>query len=315
MTDNDAGNMQFDLLALADGQLDGDPCHKARLESIVARSPELSERLREYRFQAEALRRTYDPCLAEPVPQRLSDALEGSGNGRPRALRAIAAAFLAAVACGAGWTAGRITRPDPATWMTQAADLITPASVRKAGSPTDRAAGTETLRTRLPDWLVAEVSPRMETPDLSPLGFDLIGLGTVETAAGPVLRLDYQSTDGRVINLFLRRRWHQQETSIQTQEENGVTITSWMEGPLATAIAGPISRAQAIAIARAVRSALSARYANAPSGGAPVPAQGAPTTVNIPDDMPTAPLIGMPPGRQPVSSMQLSDSIDGPHAD
>jgi anti-sigma factor RsiW len=311
MVDTIDENMQFDLLALADGQLDGDPCHKARVEKAVARSPELSDRLRDYRLQAEALRRAFDPCLAEPIPQRLSDALEGSGSRRPRAARAIAAAILAVVACGAGWTAGRLTPSDTATWMTQAIDLTAPASVQKAGTPTGIAAGTGTPRTPLPDWLVAEVSPRMETPDLSPLGFDLIGLGTVESAAGRVLRLDYQATDGRVINLFLRRRWRQQETSIQMKEENGVTITSWMEGPLATAVAGPISRTQAIAVARAVRNALSNRYADAPSSKPPVLTQEGPTTVSIPDNTPSAPFIGLPAGRQPISRTQFPDSLDG----
>ncbi|MGE0652504.1 MAG: anti-sigma factor, partial [Alphaproteobacteria bacterium] len=239
MADNIDENMQFDLLALADGQLDDDPCHKARVEHAVARSPELSRRLRDYRLQGEALRRAYDPYLAEPIPQRLSDVLEGSGNVRPRAVRAIAAAILAVVACGTGWTAGRLTRTDPGTWMTQAIDLTGLASVQKAGTPAGIVTGTGTPRTRLPDWLVVEVSPQLETPDLSSLGFDLIRLGTVESAAGRVLRLDYQATDGRVINHFLRRRWRQQETSIQMKEENGVTIPSWMEGPLATAVAGP----------------------------------------------------------------------------
>jgi anti-sigma factor RsiW len=275
----------------------------------------LSERLRDYRLQAEALRRAFDPCLAEPIPQRLSNVLEGAGDRRPRAARAIAAAILAVVACGTGWTAGRLTRSDPATWMMQAVDLTGPASARNPGAPTEIVAGAGTTRTRLPDWLVAEVSPQSETPDLSPLGFGLIGLGTVETAAGRVLRLDYQADDGRVINLFLRRRWRQQETSIQTKEENGVTITSWMEGPLATAVAGPISRAQAIAVARAVREALSNRYAGAPSGKPPVPAQEGPTTVSVPDDTSSVPFVGLPSGRQPISTTRFPDPVGGQRPD
>jgi anti-sigma factor RsiW len=316
MTGNGNESAYFDLLALADGQLDGDPCHKARVENAVARSPELSERLRDYRLQTEALRRAFDPCLAEPIPQRLSAVLEDAGRRRrPRAARAIAAAILAVVACGTGWTAGRLTRSDPATWMMQAVDLTEPASARNPGAATEIAAGAGTTRTRLPDWLVAEVSPHLETPDLSSLGFDLIGHGIVETAASRVLRLDYRSNDGRVINLFLRRRWRQQETSIQMKEENGVTITSWMEGPLATAVAGPISRTQAIAVARAVRQALSNRYAGPPSSKQTTPAQEGPTNVSVPDDTPSVPFVGLPGGRQPVSSTQSPDSLAGPRPD
>jgi anti-sigma factor RsiW len=303
----------FDLLALADGQLDGDPCHKARVEDAVARSPELSERLRDYRSQAEALRRAFDPCLTEPIPQRLSAVLEEAGSRRqPRAARTIAAAILAVIACGAGWTAGRLTRSDPATWMMQAVNLTKPPSMRNPDAPTEIASGAEITPTRLPEWLVAEVSPHLETPDLSSLGFDLIGLGTVETAAGRVLRLDYRSNDGRVINLFLRRRWRQQETSIQMKEENGVTITSWMEGPLATAVAGPISRAQAIAVARAVRQALSNRYAGTPLIKHAVPAQEGPTNASVPDDTPSVPFVGLPTGRQPISNTRYPDPVDAP---
>jgi hypothetical protein len=196
--------------------------------------------------------------------------------------------------------------------MTQAVDLTEPASARNAGAPTEIVAGSGATRTRLPDWLVAEVSPQLETPDLSSLGFGLIGLGTVETAAGRVLRLDYQAADGRVINLFLRRRWRQQETSIQMKEENGVTITSWMEGPLATAVAGPISRTQAIAVARAVRQSLSNRHAGAPPGSQIIPAQEGPTNVNVPDGKSSAPFVGLPIGRQPISSARYPDPINGP---
>ena len=248
----------FDLLALADGRLDEDPHHKREIEKAVARDPALAARVQAYREQTEALRWAYDPRLAEPVPHRLSAILARDRHTRhaPGLLQAAAAVILTIAAGGTGWMAGRMTERAPGNWMMQAVAQTGINDQEPVAQSSKTLAAANLVSTRLPVWLTRDMPATLEAPNLSTLGFTLTGRKTVEIAKSPALRLDYQGTGGRTFHLFLRSRWHEKTPGLQVTEKNGVTFAAWMEGPLASAVAGNMSRAQTIAVAEAVRDAL-----------------------------------------------------------
>ena len=67
------------IYAYVDGELDAET--SARLEADSRSDTGLASRIAEQRALRTRLRAEFDPVLAEPIPQRLSDALAGPGPG------------------------------------------------------------------------------------------------------------------------------------------------------------------------------------------------------------------------------------------
>lgn len=63
------------LMAYVDGELD--PAARSEVEAAIARDPALAQRIEAARRLRASLSRTYDPVLAEPVPERLVAAAQG----------------------------------------------------------------------------------------------------------------------------------------------------------------------------------------------------------------------------------------------
>lgn len=245
-----------ELVALADGQLDRDPLYRIRLERAISRSPVLARRARVFRDQTDALRRAYDSRLTEPVPARLLATLERKRpfeDGR-RAILAAAVIVLAVGAGSAGWLAGKWQSARD-NWMLDAVAATDFSRIRPAVAGSSHAGSIPTQIT-IPDWLESELTFKLHAPDLSQLGYELVAQKNVDVAGMHVLRLDYRAADGRVFNLFLRPRWDGHDSGFQVSEEDGVAFASWKEGPLSSAIAARLSRAETVAIAEAVRRAL-----------------------------------------------------------
>ena len=73
---------EIDLLAYADGTLDGDPARRAEVEEYLKQHPEQAERIIAFMHQDDDIHRLYDPVLDEPVPDRLRAVLEQPQPGR-----------------------------------------------------------------------------------------------------------------------------------------------------------------------------------------------------------------------------------------
>src|SRR5690606_39402342 len=102
---------ELDLLAYADGLLDGDPAHKALVERALGNEPVARARADAYRAQTAALRSAYGGRLMEPVPHRLQAALRGpSRRASGRHVNAAAMVALAMAAGGVGWMLGEGAR-------------------------------------------------------------------------------------------------------------------------------------------------------------------------------------------------------------
>lgn len=258
------GITEFDLLAYADGRLEGDPARLALIERHLAANPEQAERIADFRAQTEALARAGAAWLETPMPQRLLD-IVGDGRPEPRrfAAKAAAIAALAAVSATAGWLAGadRPAGVDP-TEAFAASALVdyrqTPRSSGQGAVPLPWEGGTDvgerhaiaagTLPANDLDpqslshqglapmtWLRRRIAVEIDAPDLGAEGFSLVDTGRIEMNGEAALRLAYRRGGQRAV-LYVRPRWKQEAGSIRRTESAGVTVLHWLEGPLAIAL-------------------------------------------------------------------------------
>lgn len=242
---------EMDLLALADGGYDDDPARKAELEAAIAQCPPASTQLAAYRAQTAALRAAYAGTLAEPVPDRLYDALDGIGRAQSRPImRRTAAGLLVAAAGVGGWLIGSDSH-DP---LQQA---LLDESYRQFQLHDSNPAMAATVARGAPiSWAEDGVAMRLSAPDLSSEGYTLVEKRAVPIGKDQIVVLEYMSQDDRAFSLFLTPRWADRPGPIIEQERDGVTLTYWHDGPLASSIATTLPKDQARDLARTVRNAM-----------------------------------------------------------
>lgn len=245
----------LDLLALADGHLDHDPARKAELEAAVARCPQASARLADYRAQTAALRAACAGALAEPVPERLYAIVAEIDRPRDRpVLRHAAAALLIVTAGLGGWILGR-DDDDPArqALLDESYRAFMLRGPDQAARVTTAAAG---IGERSFSWVDQDMAIRLSAPDLSYEGFALVDKRTLRDSGGQIVALDYAAPDAPAFTLFVAPRWENQPGPIVEEERDGVTLTYWHDGPLASSIATRLPPEQARQLAETVRNAM-----------------------------------------------------------
>lgn len=254
----------LEVLAYADGQLDNDPEARARVEALLAADPVLAARAHAYRAQTDALREAYAHRTAEPLPSRLTGALETrpQSASSTRSIGRVAAALTLVLAgMAGGWVLGRAwDAPLPqAAWS--ADGLWDQVDGLVAATPT----GNPGNATEQPlEWLSRQLSLMLRAPDLSGLGYTLKDIRAVRQNGVAMVRLSYQATDGAGLSLFLRPRWQQDEPPLQVAENGDVALAYWLDGPLAAAVVASRSGPEIRSLAQAVRRAM--------SGPTPLPA-------------------------------------------
>ncbi len=255
MTDANRVN-ELDLLAYADGLLDDDPGRKAAVEAALREDPAARARAEAFRAQTEALRAGYDWRLAEPVPERLSAALErpaNSGLGTP--LRAAAVVLLTLGAGTAGWMLGQDGGGDGWSAATLVDRSYSQFVANRPGT-VEAAMGGEVGGARPLGWLAEEVSIRVKAPDLSGRGYAMVDKQGVTVDGEQIVRLDYAGPEDRAFSLFLAPRWEDRNQGIAQAERDGVSMAYWLDGPLATTVVARMPASETRALAEAVRRAM-----------------------------------------------------------
>jgi hypothetical protein len=171
-----------EIYAYVDGELDAEA--SARLEADSRNDAALATRIAKQRELKARLHAELDPVLGEPIPQRLRDALAGSGSGA--AVTPIGAARK---------DAGRTARAawSPREWLAVAATLVAGVIV---GMLASRGSGdlpfdTEQGRLVAADYLDAALSTQ------------LAGAGPQDAAAR--IGLSFRSADGEYCRTFALR--------------------------------------------------------------------------------------------------------------
>lgn len=247
---NEPTKLDLEILAYVDGHLDGSASRN--LEERMRASPELAERVHDYRKQREALGLAYDHALDEPVPERLLAVLERPTTHSVLTLtKAAALVLVVASASMAGWLAGRSQSEDTLSYDfversyneyvgTGAAPHLLFRGVTQAGS-----------------FVSDTVSLTVRIPDLSHLGYRLADKETISGGAEAMVRLTYTTAKDESFSLFLHPRTEDLGKDIELRSERRVSIAYWAEGPIAAAVAARLPSSKTLTIAQEIRAALS----------------------------------------------------------
>jgi len=236
------------LHAYVDGELDG--AERLAVEQLLTEDGAARAAVETYRRQREALKRTFDPVLAEPVPASLTAAVRARGTWRDRPFMHMAAAVLLLVAGGLlGWFAGH----DPAgsraetlaEWAIEAHQIFA-AEVRH---PVEVAASD---RDHLQAWLSKRVGTAFTIPDLSEEGYTLLGGRLLAAGDRPAAQLMYEDAASKRITVFLAANDDKAETSLQVEEKGQLIACYWLSHQIAFAVAGEMDKGPMMQLARVI---------------------------------------------------------------
>lgn len=236
-----------DLHARIDGRLT--PERAEEVDDYLAEHPELEERWSQYAEQREALRTAFGTGAGEPIPPRLKvgNVFAERRRRRQRQLGRIAAAILLLVLGGAGGWAARDSFPAlGSSTSAMLASMVFDEAIAayrtfsvETRHPVEVGANEEA---HLVQWLSKRVGHKLVAPNLSALGFRLMGgrLLPAETkAAGWFM---YEDGKGTRLSCYFLSADLGGETEFKYREQDGVGAFYWVDDGLAYAIAGNADR-------------------------------------------------------------------------
>jgi len=236
-----------DLQARIDGRL---PPERAEMvDTYLAAHPEERERWSQYAEQREALRAAFGAQPGGPIPTRLqvSHLLARRRRRRHRQLARIAAAVALLILGGVGgWTA-RDVLPS----LTLSASAILASAVFDDAIAAHRTFSVETRHpvevganeeAHLVQWLSKRLGHRLIAPDLTALGFQLMGGRLLPADSGPAALFMYENGKGTRLTCYYLSANVGGETEFKYREQNGTSAFYWVEDGLAYAIAANTDR-------------------------------------------------------------------------
>ena len=269
-----SANIHIDELhAYADGRLPA--ARRAAVEAYLAAHPVAAAEVAAWRKADMQLHRALDPLLNEPVPQRripsaiLAAAQRptalGFGATRGRGVLALSVACLA-IGTGAGWLGrGAAERTVPMQRFANDAlvshVVFSPESKHMVEVPANEEA-------HLVTWLSRRLDAQLHIPDLTPLGYRLVGGRQTVSADMPTAMLMYEGPGGTRISVQLRRMPNNRDTGFRletlapdnrvlqaihpTADHPPPMAFYWADRGLGFAVSGPLSRGQLLEVAQVV---------------------------------------------------------------
>ena len=262
-----------DLHAYAAGRLPAP--RRAVVEAYLAAHPHAAAEVAGWRRTDAQLHHALDPLLNEPVPQRRIPAAILAAARRPTAggfgamrgwsVVALSVACLA-IGSGAGWLGrGAVERTMPMQRFANDAlvshVVFSPESKHMVEVP----AGEEA---HLVTWLSRRLDAQLRIPDLTSLGYRLIGGRQTVVADAPTAMLMYEGPGGTRISVQLRRMPNNRDTGFRLETlapDNRVLQAIhpavdhpppmafyWADRGLGFAVAGPLARTQLLEVAQVV---------------------------------------------------------------
>ena len=243
-----------DLQAWTDCRLPQD--RHAAVKAYLAAHPDVADRLDAYVAQQTRLTEALRPKLEEPLPARLRvDSLLARRRSRMAGHRAMAASLLLVAGLGAatgwigrGWTEnggelGVATANAIAAYETFSAEVRHPVEVRAdEGS-------------HLVKWISNRLQRPISPPDLSPLGWRLMGGRVLPTAHSPAAQFMYDDDHGTRLTVYVQPMGIDGEEFRYFQRGNIRTVV-WAERRLALVVTGKVPRDDMMAVATRIRNAL-----------------------------------------------------------
>jgi anti-sigma factor RsiW len=242
------------LHAYVDGELE--PSERTLLERDLSTDLEARTSIESWRRQNEALKQAFARILNEQLPQGIKAAL----NTRPAKPRrwyvpAAAAAVLAmliggyVIYSGLGFTtAGSRAFAETAL----SAHVVYSAEVRH---PVEVAAAE---KDHLVSWLSKRLGHKIDAPDLSSRGFQLIGGRLLHEDRKPAAQFMYEDAHKRRLTIYVADNSTKRETSLRIEENFGYTTCYWLDENAAYAVAGELKPNELLPLAMFIYDALEA---------------------------------------------------------
>ena len=230
------GVTEAELQAYVDGRVPGP--RRAEIETWLQSRPEESERVAAYRQLGEDLRATYDPLLAEPVPQRMRLPAK---SRRWRAFAIAASWLVAGIVLGAlgGWQLHGVRGASPvaleSTAIARRAAIAHATYSPEVRHPVEVGADQEQ---HLIAWLSKRLGVKVQVPNLDAAGMSLVGGRLLPGESGPVALFMYQTQAGRRLTLYVRAESARtRETAFRYARENNVGVFYWIDRDCGYALA------------------------------------------------------------------------------
>ena len=255
-----------ELMAFIDGALS--PDRHRQIEQLARHDDGLAATIAALHAQRKALRDSLDTVLVEPIPQRL---LQGAPPSRFALQRVAAAMVWVAVGLAVGslssWqyfsrhesASMELARVHPAPDLPRFVHQATVAYAVFAPEvrhPVEL--GWAELQA-LNAWLSRRLGRHMRAPDLSNMGFTLVGgrLLPAETNK-PAAQFMYEDRQGQRLTVYLRGMAQPTpETAFRYVGEGGFSTFYWVERDWGYALTGELSRPQLLQAARSIYDQLS----------------------------------------------------------
>lgn len=250
-----------DLHAYVDGQLP--PVRRREVEEYLSAHPEAAIAADDYRRLNEALRGLHTDALEEPLPAQLAMA----PPPRRRVWKVAAVAGWMSLGALLGWGAQPLTDTLTAPSRAMERELVRPAAFAhvvyapEMRHPVEVAAADEA---HLVAWLSSRLHTTIRAPDLSALGYVLVGGRLLPSTNRMAAQFMYQGPDGKRVTLYARRgAWDGQSASFRFAREDGVGVFYWISGDLGYALVGELERGELLTLSEAVHRQLRAGAAPA----------------------------------------------------
>lgn len=254
-----------DLNAFLDGELDA--VAAAHVTDWLADHPEDAAKVDSYRRQREELHRLFDPTLDEAVPPALTAAFGASTGrvGRPAWMRIAAAILLVAVGAGGGWSARGLLQPPAAGGIAGFVDRAVEAHLVYASEVRHPVEVRADQEAHLVAWLSKRLGHPLRAPNLSGVGYTLIGGRLLPGRDRPAAQFMYQDATGRRVTVYVRPD-NSGNTAFRFARERGASAFYWIDAPFAYALTAELPRDKLLSVATAVYDSLSAAPPKTPKG-------------------------------------------------
>jgi anti-sigma factor RsiW len=230
-----------EIHAYVDDQLQVE--RRSAVKTYLDENTEAAERVAAYEAQRAAIRAAFASHLTEPLPEKLSLAriIAERNTRRPQIwLLAASVAFALGIGLAGGYllhaTQGQTQNPLAfleqeafTSHVVYAVDRRHPIEVSSAETP------------HLQQWLSNRLDRMVVAPDLSALGFHLIGGRLLATERGEAAALlMYDDADHRRISLLLRPMAPAMKMPSAMIERNGVNGSAWIGNGLGVAVVAKV---------------------------------------------------------------------------
>jgi len=261
---------EADLHAFVDGQLA--PARHAAVEAFLDAHPVERERVEDWRAQNKALQQHFAAVLDEPLPMRLPlHPAAFSPTTRPAAnwpWHSLAAGvMIAVVSAGSAWwlrgVADHGARPgssviasEPLQGFAHRAAVAHVVYSPDQRRPVEVAGDQEQA---LVTWLTKRMGARVRPPDLTGLGYSLIGGRLLPGDKGPVAQFMFGDAQGQRLTLYVTREDAGRETAFRFGQDGAVNVFYWVDKDFGYALSAGTDRQALLRVAEAVYQQLAPR--------------------------------------------------------